>query len=65
MSFDSTYETLCNECLSLDKEQVVWKASIRSLINEVNTLKDEKKSMLVKIAFLEKKNFEMKKNVMN
>ena len=53
MSFDSAYETLYNECLSLKKEQVVWKASKRSLINEVKTLKDEKKSMLSKIDFLE------------
>ena len=53
MSFDSAYETLYNESLSLKKEQVVWKASKRSLINKVKTLKDEKKSMLCKVSFLE------------
>ena len=39
----------------------MWKASKRCLINEVKTLKDEKKSMLGKIAFLEKEHFGMKK----
>ena len=39
----------------------MWKASKRSLINEVKTPKDEKKSMLGKIAFLEKEHFEMNK----
>ena len=39
----------------------MWKASKRSLINEVKTLKDEKKSMLGKITFLEKEHLEMKK----
>ncbi|KAL6331025.1 hypothetical protein AAG906_009453 [Vitis piasezkii] len=42
MSFDSTYETLYKECLSLKQEQVEWKASKRSLINEIKTLKGEK-----------------------
>ena len=61
MSFDSAYETSYNKCLSLKKEQVVWKAYKRSLINEVKTLKDEKNSMVGKVAFLEKDHFEMKK----
>ena len=61
MSFDSTYETLYNERLSPKKEQVVWKASKRSQINEVKILKDAKKSMLGKIAFIEKEHFEMMK----
>ena len=53
MSFDLAYETLYNECLSLKKEQVLWKASKRSLINKVKTLNDENKLMLIsrKITF--------------
>ncbi|RVX07782.1 hypothetical protein CK203_021866 [Vitis vinifera] len=61
MSFDSAYETLYKECLSLKQEQVEWKASKRSLINEIKTLKGEKKSLLDKIAFLEGEHFDMKK----
>ncbi|RVW93409.1 hypothetical protein CK203_035071 [Vitis vinifera] len=34
ISFDSAYEALYKECLSLKQEQVEWKASKRSLINE-------------------------------
>ena len=49
MSFDSAYETLYKECLSLQQEQVEWKASKRSLINEIKTLKGEKKSLLDKV----------------
>ncbi|RVW18919.1 Retrovirus-related Pol polyprotein from transposon TNT 1-94 [Vitis vinifera] len=61
MSFDSAYETLYKECLSLKQEQVEWKTSKRSLISEIKTLKGEKKSLLDKIAFLEGKHFDMKK----
>ncbi|RVW49720.1 Retrovirus-related Pol polyprotein from transposon TNT 1-94 [Vitis vinifera] len=61
MSFDSAYETLYKECLSLKQEQVEWKTSKRSLINEIKTLKGEKKSLLDKIAFLEGEHFDMKK----
>ena len=61
MSFDSAYETLYKECLSLKQEQVDWKASKKSLINEVKTLKGEKKSLLDKIAFLENEHFDVKK----
>ena len=39
ISFDSAYEALYKECLSLKQEQVEWKASKRSLINEVKILK--------------------------
>ena len=61
MSFDSTYETLYKKCLSLKQEQVEWKASKRSLINEIKTLKGGKKSLLDKIAFFEGEHFDMKK----
>ena len=61
MSFDSAYKTLYKECLSLKQEQVEWKASKRSLIHEIKTLKGEKKSLLDKIAFLEGEHFDMKK----
>ena len=61
MSFDSAYETLYKECLSLKQEQVEWKASKRSLIHEIKTLKGDKKSLLDKIAFLEGEHFDMKK----
>ncbi|RVW98135.1 hypothetical protein CK203_031853 [Vitis vinifera] len=61
MSFDSAYETLYKECLSLKQEQVEWKTSKRSLISEIKTLKGEKKSLLDKIAFLEGEHFDMKK----
>ena len=61
MSFDSAYETLYKECLSLQQEQVEWKASKRSLINEIKTLNGEKKSLLDKIAFLKGEHFDMKK----
>ena len=47
--------------LKSQEETVVWKASKSCLINEVKTIKDEKKSMLGKIAFLEKEHFGMKK----
>ena len=45
MSFESAYETLYKEFLSLKQEQVEWKTSKRSLINEIKTLKGEKKSL--------------------
>ena len=61
MSFDSAYETLYKECLSLKQEQVEWKTFKWSLINEVKTLKGEKKSLLDKITFLESEHFDMKK----
>ncbi|RVW35263.1 Copia protein [Vitis vinifera] len=61
MSFDSAYETLYKECLSLQQEQVEWKASKRSLINEIKTLNGEKKSLLDKIVFLKGEHFDMKK----
>ncbi|RVW69235.1 Retrovirus-related Pol polyprotein from transposon TNT 1-94 [Vitis vinifera] len=61
MSFDSAYETLYKECLSLKQEQVEWETSKRSLINEIKTLKGEKNSLLNKIAFLEGEHFDMKK----
>ena len=61
MSFDSAYETLYKECLSLKQEQVEWKTSKRSLINEIKTLKGEKKYLLDKIAYLEGEHFDMKK----
>ena len=61
MSFDTAYETLYKECLSLKQEQVDWKASKNSLINEVKTLKGENKYLLDKIAFLENEHFDVKK----
>ena len=61
MSFNFAYETLYKKCLSLKQEQVEWKASKRSLINEIKTLKREKKSLLDKIAFLKSEHFDMKK----
>ncbi|KAL6337516.1 hypothetical protein AAG906_037109 [Vitis piasezkii] len=61
MSFDSAYETLYKECLSLKQDQVEWKTSKKNLINEVKTLKGEKKSLLDKIIFLENEYFDMKK----
>ena len=61
MSFDSAYKTLYKECLNLKQEQVEWKASKRSLINETKTLKGDKMSLLDKIAFLEGEHFDMKK----
>ncbi|RVW51970.1 hypothetical protein CK203_067988 [Vitis vinifera] len=36
MSFDTAYETLYKECLSLKQEQVKWKASKKILTNEVD-----------------------------
>nr|CAN69489.1 hypothetical protein VITISV_009193 [Vitis vinifera] len=61
MSSDSAYETLYKECLSLKQDQVEWKTSKKNLINEVKTLKGEKKSLLDKIIFLENEYFDMKK----
>ena len=60
MSFDTTYETLYKECLSLKQEQVKWKASKKILTNEVDVLKGEKKALLDKIAFLENEHLEVK-----
>ena len=42
MIFDTTYETLYKECLSLKQEQVKWKDSKKNLINEIDVLKGEK-----------------------
>ena len=64
MSFDTTYETLYKECLSLKQEQVKWKASKKILTNEVDVLKGEKNALLDKIAFLENEHLEVKENVM-
>ena len=53
MSFDLVYETLYKECLSFKQKQVELKASKKSLINEVKTLKGEKKNLcLIKLPFL-------------
>ncbi|KAJ9685236.1 hypothetical protein PVL29_017313 [Vitis rotundifolia] len=60
MSFDTAYETLYKECLSLKQEQVKWKASKKILTNEVDVLKGEKKALLDKIAFLENEHLEVK-----
>ncbi|KAJ9680449.1 hypothetical protein PVL29_019700 [Vitis rotundifolia] len=59
MSFDTAYETLYKECLSLKQEQVKWKASKKILTNEVDVLKGEKKAFLDKIAFLENEHLEV------
>ena len=45
MNFDTTYETLYKEWLSLKQEQVKWKTSKKILTNEVDVLKGEKKSL--------------------
>ena len=60
MSFDTTYESLYKECLSLKQEQVKWKAFKKILINEIDVLKGEKKAFLEKIAFLENEHLEVK-----
>ncbi|KAJ9696872.1 hypothetical protein PVL29_008873 [Vitis rotundifolia] len=60
MSFDTAYETLYKECLSLKQEQVKWKASKKILTNEVDVLKGEKKALLDKIGFLENEHLEVK-----
>ena len=60
-SFDFAYETLYEECLSLQQEQTKWKASKKNLTNVVNALKGEKKFLLDKIVFLENVHFDMKK----
>ena len=60
MSFDTTYETLYKECLSLKQQQVKWKTSKKILTNEVDVLKGEKKVLLDKIAFLENEHLEVK-----
>ena len=41
-SFDFAYETLYEECLSLQQEQTKWKASKKNLTNVVNALKGRK-----------------------
>ena len=61
MSFDTAYETLYKQCLSLKQEQVKWKASKKILTNEVDVLKGEKQALLDKIAFLENEHLEVKK----
>ena len=61
MIFDTTYETLYKECLSLKQEQVKWKDSKKNLINEIDVLKGEKKVLLDKIGFLENEHLEVKK----
>lgn len=40
--------------LSLKKEQIEWNASQGSLVNDIKTLEEEKKSFFDKITFLEK-----------
>ena len=60
MSFDTAYETLYKECLSLKQEQVKWKASKKILTNVVDVLKGEKNALLDKIAFLENEHLEVK-----
>ena len=60
MSFDTTYETLYKECLSLKQEQVKWKTSKKILTNEVDVLKGKKKALLDKIAFFENEHLEVK-----
>ncbi|KAJ9702803.1 hypothetical protein PVL29_004509 [Vitis rotundifolia] len=60
MSFDTAYETLYKECLSLKQEQIKWKASKKILTNEVDVLKGGKKVLLDKIAFLENEHLEVK-----
>ncbi|KAL6313664.1 hypothetical protein AAG906_010082 [Vitis piasezkii] len=47
MSFDTAYETLYKECLSLKQEQVKWKASKNIIINEIDVLKGENKNRLL------------------
>ena len=64
MSFDTAYETLYKECLSLKQEQVKWKASKNILINEIDVLKGEKKALLEKIGFLENDHLEVKKKIL-
>ena len=60
MNFDTAYETLYKECLSLKQDQVKWKASKNILINEIDVLKGEKKALLDKIGFLANEHFDMK-----
>ena len=64
MSFDTAYETLYKECLSLKQEQVKWKASKNILINEIDVLKGENKALLDKIGFLENDHLEVKKKIL-
>ena len=64
MNFDTAYETLYKECLSLKQEQVKWKASKNILINEIDVLKGEKKALLDKIGFLENDHLEVKKKIL-
>ena len=61
MNFETTYETLYKECLSLKQEQVKLKASKNILINEIDVLKGENKALLDKIGFLENEHLEVKK----
>ena len=64
MSFNTAYETLYKECLSLKQEQVKWKASKNILINEIDVLKGENKALLDKIGFLENEHLEVKKKIL-
>ena len=61
MSFDTAYETLYKECLSLKQEQVKWTTSNKILTNGIDVLKRKKKTLLDKIAFLENEHLEVKK----
>ena len=61
MSFNTAYDTLYKEYLSLKKEQLKWNGSQKSLIKEVEVLKGEKKSLLYKITFLQHEHSEIKK----
>ena len=64
MNFETTYETLYKECLSLKQELVKWKASKNILINEIDVLKGENKAFLDKIGFLENDHLEVKKKIL-
>ena len=61
MSFNTAYDTLYKEYLSLKKEQLKWNGSQKSLIKEVEVLKGEKKSLRDKITFLQHEHSEIKK----
>lgn len=43
------------------KEQVEWKSSKKSLVNEIKTPKEEKNSFFGKIGFLKNQHFQIKK----
>ena len=56
MSFDTTYEILYKECLSLKQEQVKWTDSKKILTNEIDVLKRENETLLDKILHFLKMN---------